>query len=165
MTVGHEDQDLWDANKARTVAWVARGRPGAREDLKFPCWHTSFSYRDLIDFGSIVLEASDSDYQGDTLMLLQYGTEYGVLLFGWGSCSGCDALQGCESFEEVAKLRNDLLSQVQWSDSLEGVVELLKKPAGTTHAARLYAAMLRLVHLLDLEKELRYIRLRLDLCL
>lgn len=73
-------------------------------------------YPDLVGLfcDEIVVEASDDDYQGDTYAILRKGDEYGYLEFGWGSCSGCDALQACGSDEEMAALANQLAASVEW---------------------------------------------------
>ena len=65
-------------------------------------------YRPMIDsFGyEILLQVDDKDYQGDSRLLFRDVSRYGILIFGWGSCSGCDSLQACESLEDVEKLRN-----------------------------------------------------------
>lgn len=70
------------------------------------------------DFGS---------YQGDTAAVLQVGTDYGYLSFGWGSCSGCDALEAAYGDEaEVQKVFDDLCRSIVWFDSLEGVKQHIK---------------------------------------
>lgn len=79
-------------------------------------YYRSEDYQDLIGLfcDEIVIEASDNDYQGDTYAILRRGTEYGYLEFGWGSCSGCDALEACDSDEEMADLANQLAASVVW---------------------------------------------------
>lgn len=75
----------------------------------------------LESIGRIVVRKDDDDYQGDTFVLL-YDPEtnlYGYLVFGWGSCSGCDALQGCTTYQEVLDLRNLMASQVIWRTAEE----------------------------------------------
>lgn len=76
-------------------------------------------YQPMIDsFGyEMPIIVHDDDYQGDSRYLFQDGTRYGVLIFGWGSCSGCDALQACDGYEEVDELRNDLFNSIIWFDS------------------------------------------------
>ena len=72
----------------------------------------------------VVIQESDNDYQGDTYMLA-YDPEqckYGILVFGWGSCSGCDALQACDSWDEVEKLRDRMYDSIQWFDSMRELV-------------------------------------------
>lgn len=62
----------------------------------------------------IVISVDDNDYQGDSRLLLKDGENYGWLIFGWGSCSGCDALQACNTWHEVAQLRDELRDQITW---------------------------------------------------
>ena len=71
----------------------------------------------LAEIGEIVLQVDDNDYQGDTRVLYKDGDRYGHLCFGWGSCSGCDALQACDNLQEVQKLFESLVTQVKWFDS------------------------------------------------
>jgi hypothetical protein len=78
------------------------------------------SYQPILeDFGNILLQVDDADYQGDSRVLYQDGERYGYLNFGWGSCSGCDALQSCQSLEQIDELRNGLNRDIQWFDSRE----------------------------------------------
>lgn len=64
-----------------------------------------YHYDDLVEsFGYDVLVAEEEgDYQGDTMYLLRRGAEYGVLVFGWGSCSAA-------MLSRVASLTRRLLS-------------------------------------------------------
>jgi len=69
----------------------------------------------LESFGyPILLRVDDSDYQGDSRVLFRNVEQYGWLQFGWGSCSGCDALQACNSYEDIEKLRETLHGQIKW---------------------------------------------------
>ena len=79
-------------------------------------WFTPCSYDDLIaSYGhEVLLQVDDKDYQGDTRALLRDGDKIGHLQFGWGSCSWCDALQGCDSVEEVRELQQQLHDQIRW---------------------------------------------------
>lgn len=83
------------------------------------------SYSDLVEsFATIVIQEDDDDYQGDSRLLVTDETgRYGLLTFGWGSCSGCDALQAAEGDEtEVYKLRDDLARSVHWEDNAADLV-------------------------------------------
>ena len=81
----------------------------------------------LRSFGhEILLKIDDDDYQGDSRLILKDGERYGLLIFGWGSCSGCDALQACESYEDISKLRNQLQSQIIWKESPSEMLTFLK---------------------------------------
>ena len=72
----------------------------------------------LEEFGNIIIQIDDNDYQGDSRVLLQNDNKYGILIFGWGSCSGCDALQGCDSYEEIDELIQDIYNDIKWFDTL-----------------------------------------------
>lgn len=76
-------------------------------------------YDELVEsFGFEVVSRRDvGDYQGDSMYVLKEGSRYGWLNFGWGSCSGCDALQGCSSYEELDELRKSLHDDIRWFDS------------------------------------------------
>lgn len=85
-------------------------------------WNTEWSYYDggyesLVDSFEVeaMLEEHDHDYQGDSFYLLRNRSgEYGILIFGWGSCSGCDALQACSSLNDVENLRDSLWDSIVW---------------------------------------------------
>ncbi len=77
-------------------------------------------YQPIIDsFGKVLLQVDDADYQGDTRVVLESEGKFGVLIFGWGSCSGCDALQACGSHSDINSLIESLHNDITWFDSLE----------------------------------------------
>lgn len=76
-----------------------------------------WSYSDLVDSMEVevLVERHDNDYQGDSYYLLKKDREYGILIFGWGSCSGCDALEACDgNLEEATELRDSLWESITW---------------------------------------------------
>jgi hypothetical protein len=76
-----------------------------------------YGYRDLVDSFEVkvLVEDQDDDYEGDSRYLLKSGRQYGVLVFGWGSCSGCDALEAAGSnLAEVTALRDELWNSIRW---------------------------------------------------
>lgn len=79
----------------------------------------------LDDFGTILVQVDDDDYQGDSRVLYRKDDKYGFLIFGWGSCSGCDSLQACNSQQEVAELMESLESSIKWCDTLDELVDYL----------------------------------------
>lgn len=79
-------------------------------------WYTSYTPM-LEEFGEIIIRVDVNDYQGDSYLIYKDGNRYGYLCFGWGSCSGCDALQGCSSITEVQLLMNELYNSIKWFDS------------------------------------------------
>lgn len=92
------------------------------------------TYRDLVDSMNVTVlfEYEVGDYQGDTLYLLRQGYgKWGILHIGWGSCSGCDALQDVmdyswpESREKVEKFRDELFERITWFDTQEALTKYL----------------------------------------
>lgn len=81
-------------------------------------WWGASSYQPMLEsLGfEIALQIDDDDYQGDSRLLLRDGEKVGYLNFGWGSCSGCDALQACDSIKEVENLRQSLFDSIRWFD-------------------------------------------------
>lgn len=66
----------------------------------------------------VVLRVDDNDYQGDTRLLLTDGSRWGLLTFGWGSCSGCDAFQAAEgNLAELGTLQRQLWDGIHWEPS------------------------------------------------
>lgn len=95
-------------------------------------WDGRPTYTEIVEtFGEIVVEATEEDYQGDSLFLIRQadssewnGFRYGVLTFGWGSCSGCDSLQAVDTQEDVDSLQDDLERGIQWfGGEISGVVD------------------------------------------
>lgn len=86
-------------------------------------------YEELIgEMGYTTITAVDEDdYQGSSLLVLRDGTRYGVLTYGWGSCSGCDALQACNTRTDFDELREDLRRGITWFD---GFTEMQAHVAG-----------------------------------
>lgn len=78
-------------------------------------------------FGKVILRSDDEDYQGDTRVLYQFGEEYGYLIFGWGSCSGCDALQACCNYEELNILIEDLRNNIKRFPNKESALKHFKE--------------------------------------
>lgn len=63
----------------------------------------------------ILVQVDQKDYQGDSWLLLRDSDgRVGYLQFGWGSCSGCDALQASSSYEDLEMLRENISSGTQW---------------------------------------------------
>jgi hypothetical protein len=76
-------------------------------------------YDELIDSLEVrvVLRVDDNDYEGDTRLLLTDGQRWGLLTFGWGSCSGCDAFQACTTLAEFVQLQHQLWNDIHWEPS------------------------------------------------
>lgn len=90
-------------------------------------YQEQYEYEPMIEaFGQRTICSVDvDDYQGDSFRLIADGDEpgqkYGLLVFGWGSCSGCDALQACASVTELQELMDHLQGQIQWFEDKESL--------------------------------------------
>ena len=123
---GIENQQLSDHVSMVSNSLVDNGRshlPPIEEvypntDGRYFC---ESNYQPLLESlpGTIVIQVADDDYQGDSRVLYKNGDEYGILIFGWGSCSGCDSLQACESLEEISELRDSLDQSIVWRSASE----------------------------------------------
>lgn len=74
----------------------------------------------LREFGDIILRVDERGYSGDTFLLYvkenwPVSTKFGFLAVGWGSCSGCDALQGANTVEKILELAGQLESSIHWA--------------------------------------------------
>ena len=87
-------------------------------------WNPLSDYTPMINaFGHVVIRVDDDGYSGDTRVLYDNDGKIGHLVFGWGSCSGCDALQACDSIEELQELCSELENSIRWFDSKEEALE------------------------------------------
>ena len=83
-----------------------------------------YDYQPMLEaFGKIAIQVDDRCYQGDSRLLYDENGKIGYLIFGWGSCSGCDALQACDSIEEVQELCDELQGDIKWFDSKKEALE------------------------------------------
>jgi hypothetical protein len=81
-------------------------------------------YDDLINSMELttLVEGMDHDYQGDSYYLFENDGQYGLLIFGWGSCSGCDALEAVyDDYDQIVALRDNLYNSIQWKTHTEMV--------------------------------------------
>jgi len=88
-------------------------------------------YDDMVrSFGKIVYKVTLGDWQRDYLYLIQ-GKEphqkWGYLKTGYGSCSGCDRYQACDSIKELEHLRNQIFDSVQWFGNSGEALEFFEK--------------------------------------
>ena len=79
-----------------------------------------YDYQPMLnEFGEILIQVDEEAYQGDSFLIYKNDNKYGFLTFGWGSCSGCDALQACDTIDEVQELMDSLYNAIKWFDSLQ----------------------------------------------
>ena len=85
------------------------------------------SYEQVIEsLGDVKHLTQQGSYEGDYFVVLAKDGKLGWLAFGYGSCSACDALQGCDTKEEVLDLVEGLRSSIVWFDTEEALVDYLK---------------------------------------
>lgn len=94
--------------------------------------YNTVTYDTLIDSMEIerLVEVSDDDYQGSTRVLVRDGDRFGMLEFGWGSCSGCDALQAVTYKDGVHpghyELRDELWQGIHWEPNADAMLTYLR---------------------------------------
>ena len=82
------------------------------EEVKNDYFYGPSNYQPIIDeFGNILYEKDG---------------KYGYLIFGWGSCSGCDGLQACENIKDIQSLMDGIESDIKWFDSLGELKQYFK---------------------------------------
>lgn len=87
--------------------------------------HEFRSYSAMVDsFGVVIAYEEDKDYQGDTVFIVEADGKIGLGEFGWGSCSGCDALEAAWGDpSDCADVRNGIGAGINWFDSKEEALE------------------------------------------
>lgn len=99
-------------------------------------WFNSPSYSELVDSMEyeVLFHEDIGSYQGDYLYFLKDedrssvlsdDARYGLLVFGYGSCSGCDSLQACSNETDVTDLRNNIHNNIKWFKSKQAVVKFI----------------------------------------
>ena len=83
-------------------------------------WFCITDYQPMLEeFGNILIQVDDDDYSGDSRVLYEKSGKYGFLIFGWGSCSGCDALQAAKNINKIQELMDDLQNEIMWFSSID----------------------------------------------
>lgn len=95
--------------------------------------NSDLDYRTLMDIvGNVIVQKDIGGCTGDSFMLLydkKSETPYGVVCIGWGSCSGCDALQACGlNVDSIVELLFSLRDNIMWKTEDE-VLEWINSPA------------------------------------
>lgn len=83
--------------------------------MTYEYYYPPMSYDEIVaNQGEILKDWTIGDWQGDYVYLLKNGDKYAFTVIGYGSCSGCDALEGCGNDEEFNELREDIISGIVW---------------------------------------------------
>lgn len=87
---------------------------------------TQGDYTPIVEhLGKVACRLDANDYQGDSYVFYKEENKYGVMIFGWGSCSGCDALQACDSVEELDSLIEQMTGDVRWFNTAKELYDWL----------------------------------------
>lgn len=93
--------------------------------VDFTKWSHGVGYMTLIQAmgHDLLVHLSESGWSGDDFLLMRDADgRYGFLVFGWGSCSGCDAMEAASSWEDAEAIYQKLCDDVHWFDTLAGCV-------------------------------------------
>lgn len=78
-------------------------------------YQAPMSYDEIVATqGEIIKDWVFGSYQGDYIYLLKKDNEYALVVIGYGSCSGCDALEACGNDEEFEELKQDIIKSIVW---------------------------------------------------
>lgn len=84
-------------------------------DYDYPDWEPL-----VRDWGyDVVLFETWGSYQGDHFVLLRDGDRCGVAVIGYGSCTGCDALEAAIGYDSDSRERWRDLPEVQYLSGRE----------------------------------------------
>ena len=83
--------------------------------MTYEYYSAPMSYYEIVATqGEILKDWIIGDWQGDYVYLLKNGDKYAFTVIGYGSCSGCDALEGCENDEEFNRLKESIINGIVW---------------------------------------------------
>lgn len=89
-----------------------------------PAWAGTYgpSYEEIVNSWGYQVEEFETfgSYQGDHLALVKNGAAIGLIVFGYGSCSGCDELEAITPYSD---------DEADWSP----VIEFAEKLRGDIH--------------------------------
>ena len=67
------------------------------------------------DSGEVLLWITTGSYQGDYHVLVRGpGGDFCYISIGFGSCAGCDALQACDTAEQIGQLAEGIQFGIRW---------------------------------------------------
>lgn len=94
--------------------------------------YPSVYYKDLLECaGLIILECREFGYyQGDLVFTVRDGDRVGLTIVGYGSCTGCDALQAAihndGDWSEVQTLADQIVEHIIWPSDEQTLVEVVR---------------------------------------
>jgi hypothetical protein len=99
--------------------------------------HDYPTYSDIVaDWGYEILASKTfGEWQGDYVYLLSHSGRVGVAIIGYGSCSGCDALEGTDTgrgqipwreYQPIMDLSRSLRESIRWFAEPDDVLAWLE---------------------------------------
>jgi hypothetical protein len=72
--------------------------------------------------GEVLCRVDDGGYHGDSRVVVKNDEgKFGLLIFGWGSCSVCDALQAAGNWHELQAVVESVQRGVVWFATLDAL--------------------------------------------
>lgn len=93
------------------------------------------SYDDIIDltweYEKILFKEYIGSYQGDLVVIFEDNGKFGLLVQGYGSCTGCDELigivydhnDGRDVTDQLNGISQRMFDSIMWHDSLDDLAE------------------------------------------
>lgn len=73
---------------------------------------------------TVLLSSQFGSWQGDYAVVVSNPEgQFAMTVFGYGSCSGCDALEGAETWEDIEVMADSFSSNLTWFNSPQEVYE------------------------------------------
>ncbi len=88
--------------------------------MTYEYYYPSESYDSIVaSAGTVIKDWNIGYWQGDYVYLLKNGNKFGFTVVGYGSCSYCDALEGCENDKQVEELKQEIVNGIFWGTAEE----------------------------------------------
>jgi len=86
----------------------------------------------LQDYGEILSEYMQDNYQGECGAVIKANRKFWVWFDSFGSCNGCDALEGQDGFKYI----QDTMTNVKEFESIEDVKKFLSEKVAADYPER-----------------------------
>lgn len=88
--------------------------------MTYKYYSPPMSYDEIVATqGEVLGDWVVGSWQGDYVYLLKNDDRYAFTVIGYGSCSGCDALEACSNDEEFNELKEDIIKGIVWGTKQE----------------------------------------------
>ncbi len=92
----------------------------------------------VAEFGETIIYKIHESYSGDMWYLLNINGKLAYLNLSYGSCSGCDALQGCNSLKDLTDLIIEIYNSMVKFETLQEAKEYFEAEARQFDASWYY---------------------------